>query len=323
MRSGVALGLLRDRLRGAGGGVTEDVFDPVLFSRLDRMRLRVDGVYGRRGGESPVRGLSQATGIEVESHQPYTPGDDVRYLDWSALGRLDQLVTRRFVAERELPVHVLLDTSASMGTPAEDRKLSFAVRLAAALAYIALNDNEPVRVAAFRQRGAELEYLESPLFRHRGRYPRLRPFLEGLSPSGGTALVEGASRYAERHRERGIAFVLSDFLVEPAAVEATIARLEAAKLRGHAVVVTGRGERELPGLHGRFRIRDAETGATREVRVTEADRRRYRESFAARVSALRELCHRHRVGLDVAFAEEGVERYLTRSLSGRGILRLR
>ena len=76
--------------------------------------------YGVRSGETPVRGLIQDFGIEIESFKSYAPGDDIRYLDWNAVGRLDQLLTRRFVAEREIPVHVLVDASRSMGVPGAD-----------------------------------------------------------------------------------------------------------------------------------------------------------------------------------------------------------
>ncbi|MGH7822523.1 MAG: DUF58 domain-containing protein, partial [Candidatus Binatia bacterium] len=89
--------------------VSEDPFDPEFFARLDRIRIRFGRAHGRRGGETPVRGLTQDSGIEVESFKSYSPGDDIRYVDWNAVARLDQLLTRRFVAEREIPVHVLLD----------------------------------------------------------------------------------------------------------------------------------------------------------------------------------------------------------------------
>ena len=201
----------------------DEPFDPQLFSRLDRMRLRFGRAHGARAGETLVRGIPQESGIEIEGFKSYAPGDDIRYIDWNAVGRLDQLLTRRFTAEREIPVHVLLDASASMGVPGADRKLHFGVRLAAALAYVALNTNDPVRVAALRMgaNGAELD--ESRWLRHRGRYLTLKPLLSALTPGGGTALAEGVSRYLERDRGRGVAFVISDFLVAPEVYQGRLA----------------------------------------------------------------------------------------------------
>ena len=101
-----------------------EVFRPEFFSRLDRMRIRFGRAHGMRTGETPVRGRSQESGIEIESFKGYSPGDDIRYVDWNAVARLDQIFTRRFVAEREIPIHVLLDVSASMGTPENRREAS-------------------------------------------------------------------------------------------------------------------------------------------------------------------------------------------------------
>ena len=308
------------RRRGAS---EEDPFDPALFARLDRMRLRFGRAHGARAGETMVRGIAQESGIEIESFKSYAAGDDIRYVDWNAVGRLDQLLTRRFVAEREIPVHVLLDSSASMGTPAEDRKLPFAVRLAAALAYVALNTNDPVLVAALRTGASGPEVEESRWLRHRGRYLTLKPFLSALSAGGGTALAGGMRHYLERHRGRGVAFVISDFLAAAEEYEQALGALRSRGLEVHAVHVIGAQERDPAPLRGRLRIRDVETGAVREVELTQAERRRYATAFAARVEAIRSFCHRSGIGHALVSAAEGIDHCLTRAMPAAGMLRLR
>jgi uncharacterized protein (DUF58 family) len=312
------------RLFGRGSvAKDDDLLDPTFFSRLDRLRLKFARGYGVRSGETPVRGLIQDFGIEIESFKSYAPGDDIRYLDWNAVGRLDQLLTRRFVAEREIPVHVLVDASRSMGVPSADRKLGFAVALAASLAYVALNSNDPVRVAALRLGAADVEVDESPFVRHRGRFARLRPFLAGLTASGGTALEEGITRYVERHRERGVAFVLSDFLVPPESYGRALERLRARGLETQVIQIVGREERGLGSLYGRLRLRDSESGAIREVLLTAADRRRYAEAFSERIDAIRGYCHRNGFGHALASAADGVEHCLKTVLPQAGMIRLR
>ena len=314
---------LRDRFFARRFAGEEDPFDPRLFSRLDRIRFRFSRVHGTRAGETPVRGLTQDSGIEVESFKTYVAGDDIRYVDWNAVGRLDQLLTRRFVAEREVPVHVLIDASASMAVPAADHKFGFGVRLAAALAYVALNGNDPVRVAVLRQQTDAAPLEESPLLRHRGRYLRLKPFLAAVTPSGGTALGESVSRYLAHHRERGVAVVISDFLVPPEVYESALERLRASRLQVQAIQIVGREERELEALGGRLRLRDSESGAVREVLLSSAERRRYVAAFAERTEAIRAFCHRSGIGHAVVSASEGVAHCLTRILPSTGILRLR
>lgn len=297
--------------------------DPALFPKLDRMRLRIGRAHGTRSGETPVRGLTQESGVEIESFKTYAPGDDIRYMDWNAVGRLDQLLTRRFVAEREIPVHVLLDASASMGVPPEDGKLPFARRLVAALAYVALNGNDPVRIGVLRDAGDGSVLRESPQLRHRGRYGLLRPFLSGITPGGKTVLAEGVSAYVGRRHERGVAFLLSDFLVPPGVYESALARLQERRLKVHAIHVVGRMERDLGRLGGRLRLRDAETGAVRQVVLGDSERRRYAEAFAARLDAIRGFCHRRDVGHATVCAGDGVEHALTGVLAASGVLQLR
>jgi uncharacterized protein (DUF58 family) len=319
-----AAGRLRERLFARRQPASdEDLFDPRVFSRLDRMRLRVGSAYGSRSGETRVRGHAQSSGIEVESFKSYTPGDDIRYIDWNAVGRLDQLLTRRFVAEREIPVHLLLDASRSMAFPAEDGKFRFAVRLAGALAYIALNNNDSVRVATLHAEGEGVSVEESPLLRHRGRYLRLKPFLGSARAAGETGLGGGVLRYLERHRERGKVFLISDFLVPSEAYRHALERLRERRLEAHAIHVVGRQERSLGGLRGRLLLRDAENGSVRAVALSEADRRRYAQEFERRVSEIRDFCHRSDVGYALVSAEAGIESCLTSVLPAAGMLHLR
>ena len=305
------------------GSEAADPFAPEFLARLDRARLRVAGASGERPGETPVRGRSQGSGVELESYKTYTPGDDIRHVDWIALGRIDQLLTKRFVAEREIAVHILIDASASMGAPREDAKLAFALRFAVALAYIALNNSDSVRVAVLRGSSSGARLDESRLFRHRGRFLELRPFIGAVAAEGATPLAAGVASYLERHREKGLAFMVSDFLAEQAEVETALTHLRSRGLESRAIHVLGREERELAGVRGRLRLRDVETGTAREVVLSEADRRRYRDAFDARSAALRRWCHRHGIGYLAASTAEGVEQLIVHKMAAEGLVRFR
>src|SRR5919197_6231063 len=124
------------RKRSRGVSVT----DPAFFKQLDRLRMRVRAARGHRPGETSLPRTSQVWGIEFESYKEYAPGDDFRYLDWNIVGRLDQLVVKTFTATREIPFHLLLDTSASMGAPAVDHKFAFTTDLVAALIYVVITN---------------------------------------------------------------------------------------------------------------------------------------------------------------------------------------
>lgn len=314
------LGRLRDRLGFAPRDADAGLFDPEFLSRLDRIRIRFGRVRGLRAGETPVRGLSQSSGIEIESFKSYVPGDDIRHVDWNAVGRLDQLLTRRFVAEREIPVHVLVDASASMAVPRSDGKFTLALRIATALSWIALNNNECVRIAALR---GNARVDESAAMRHTGRFPALRSFLSALAAQGRTALGDGVRSYLARHGEGGLAIVLSDFLVEDADWRSALEALSSRRLDVWAIQTVGRQERDLEGLRGRVRLHDVETGEVRPVVLSESVRRRYRSDFEERVRRIRSFCHRNGICHAVVPAERGIGHALTETLPREGMLRLR
>ena len=318
----MAVRRLRNRFGFGRREADDDLFDPSFLSRFDRVRIRFGRVRGQRAGETPVRGLTQESGIEVESFKSYTPGDDIRHVDWNAVGRLDQLLTRRFVAEREIPVHVFVDASASMGVPESDRKFPLAVRTAAALCWVALNNNESVRVTALRANGSG-PVEESPVLRHIGRFPVLEPFLSALAPSGRTALAAGIRSYLGRHKEGGLGIVISDFLVEDDDWRTALETLTSRRLDVWAIQIVGRRERNLEGLRGRFRLHDVESGEARRVVLSEKDRRRYRDAFEERLRRVRGFCHRSGIGHAAVPAERGVEYALTEALPREGMLRLR
>ena len=100
---------------------------PEFRERLKRLRLAAERVGG--SGERGARqSRSLGAGLEFAGHRPYSPGDDVRYLDWNALGRLDTLVLKQFEAPGELTVAVAPDTSATMRF-GEPEKLAAALEL--------------------------------------------------------------------------------------------------------------------------------------------------------------------------------------------------
>src|SRR5207244_10997756 len=131
----------RARLRPSGGRMSLDLED------LARLTLRVRRGMGDRPGDRRFPGRPEPAGIELEAYGAYVPGDDPRHLDWNAVARLDTLLVRRFTAERELVVHLLLDASASMAVPARDGKLAMARELARARAYDAPRAHAVARIA--------------------------------------------------------------------------------------------------------------------------------------------------------------------------------
>src|SRR5262249_45136383 len=131
-----------DGARGGRGADRRDpavrplALDPTDIARLASMSVRarviVEGAFAGMH-QNPHAGSS----IEFSEHKEYAPGDDIRRIDWKAVGRRDRYYIKRFEDETEMRTFLLVDSSASMGYGRKGvTKLAYASYLAAALAYL-------------------------------------------------------------------------------------------------------------------------------------------------------------------------------------------
>jgi uncharacterized protein (DUF58 family) len=134
-------------------GVWKKFFDPLVLERLRGTSLR-----SRRPATGALVGMHRSPrsgqAIEFSEHRQYTPGDDLRQLDWKVLGRTDKFYLRQREDETTMQVHVMVDHSGSMayqgdGVPFD--KLRFAFRVAASLAFVASENHDAVSVTCLGQ----------------------------------------------------------------------------------------------------------------------------------------------------------------------------
>ena len=296
------------------------VLTPAFLRKLDRLHLVVHRSLSTRPGNTPMPRGAQGSGIELENYKAYGAGDDLRHLDWNAYARLDQLLIKTFRAEREAPLHLFIDASASMAAPAGDDKFAFALSLALSLAYISLRRNDAVRMVGVGQAWPQ-HHLSSAFVRHRGALPRLRDFLLALRPQGGTALATGIAAALRDQRSPGVAIILSDFLLEPAAYEAGLRDLIARRFTVAALRVIGQGERDPASLFRRGRLTDIETGRHRFITLTQNSLAGYREALARHLAQLQAFCNACEIGYALADTTAGIEHSLFRDLPALGLLR--
>ena len=285
-----------------------------------RLVLDVGGRMGPRPGERRFPGRPQPSGLELEAHTPYAPGDDLRHLDWNLLGRFDTLLMRRFTAERELVVHLLVDASASMSAPAGDRKYAIAGELALGLAAIALASRHAVRLVVLRGDGSARATV---VHRRRPGLVAMADLLDATVPAGAIALGAMLGEYAHRHPEGGAAIVVSDFLLEADELEPGVAAL---RRRGYATAllrVLGRGEVDPSRVLATGELEDVETGLRHAVTLHADTLARYGELFAAHEGRLQASAVRQRAAWAGLVSDEPVDTFVTRDLVRLGLVRPR
>jgi len=276
------------RARTAEQSLFAQAFAPETLRVLDRVRLRAQHASGDRPGNTRVRNRGDVSGTELERHVAYARGDDLRRIDWNVYARLDELVTRRFVAEREVPIWFVVDSSGSMGPDEPGSKLDMARAIAAILGTVSLSGGDRVYLAAIpgRKTGASDAALSCGPLRSRRSLAELRAFLAGVHQADGEADLAAGLERLLRQTRRGMVIVISDFLTDVAAVTRTLDVLSAHLCEAKLVQVLSRADRDPAWLYGHDVLIDRETGAQHRIDPSPDIFRRYEEALLAHIAAL-------------------------------------
>ena len=280
------LSWLRPKKRDAKRSGTrrdEDLFDEEFQRRLEVLAIvsrRL--VRGRTRAER--RSKKTGSGIEFADHRQYTPGDDFRYLDWNLYARTGRLLLRLYEEEEDLSVYVLLDVSRSMAFGETTRKIDYAKRIAAAIAYVALANLDRVSVVTFED---EVKARLAPT-RGKNRIFKVFEFLRGVEAEGRTGTADAMKTFVAQNKRRGVAILISD-LYDPDGFEGGINTLRYHKFEPYVIQVFDPVEVR-PPLHGDVRLVDNETGEAREVTITPRVLERYAKAHAAYRQRIEDFC---------------------------------
>jgi len=238
----------------------------------------IAGFGGRRSGAQRTRGL------EFVDYRRYTPGDDLRSIDWNVYARLGEIVVKASPAEGHVDLALLLDGSRSMDD-GEPSRFRCAQELEAMLGTVALLGSDTVGVHMLADgtsfTGARLAapHLVTELLEDVGKLPR----------GTRTDLAASLRDYRRAAEPADLAVLLSDGLAEPAALEEAVAEL-AGSARAAAFVHLVEPEAAPAALEGAVELVDRETGERLVVEVTPRVRATYEARAAAAATALRNHC---------------------------------
>jgi uncharacterized protein (DUF58 family) len=206
--------------------------DPRTLAKLKSLQLRARHIVeGYVAGlhRSPYRGFS----IEFAEHREYTPGDDLRYVDWKVFGRTDKFYLKQYEDETNLICYLVVDVSESMqyrGPGASLSKYEYAQCIAAAMAWLVLHQQDSVGLVTFdNQIRANLRPSSSA--------PHLQQVLQVLEATQPRAKTDTGPIFhelAQRFQKRGVVLILSDFFDNP---ESMLAGLKHFRYRRHDVIL--------------------------------------------------------------------------------------
>lgn len=192
-------------LRESGRQVTSLLTNQQL-ARLEQLRLAASRRFTNRSrGEHQARRSGSST--DFNDYRDYSPGDDIRHVDWNIFARLHRPYIKLYLEEEQMHVVLLVDASSSM---IFEQKLLRAKQLAAAFGVMSLMGGEPVSAAVFNQAKGRISRLRPHT--GRGSMRQLFAFLEQIEGGGDGPLEAGIDALLREHRGRGVIVIVSDFL---------------------------------------------------------------------------------------------------------------
>ncbi|MBI2680334.1 MAG: DUF58 domain-containing protein [Candidatus Solibacter usitatus] len=255
--------------------------DPATLASLSGLDLIaktvVDGfVSGLH--RSPDFGFSQ----EFAEYRSYSPGDDLRHVDWNVFARTEKCFLKRYRGETNTQLVLLLDTSASMAfKTAAVSKLDYARYVAASLAYLAGEQRDATGLIVFDE---DVKNYVAPSTRQ-GQLFRLLHAIEHAEPGTHTDFAKPFAHFQNFLRRRGLVVVLSDFYETPDTIIRTV---EPLRYRGNEVILFHLLDPQeiTPKFNEPLLLVDMETKGTLEV-SPEYAHREYRAKMKSHIEELR------------------------------------
>jgi uncharacterized protein (DUF58 family) len=211
--------------------MSQRFLDPAVLTGISGLDLIaktvVDGfVAGLH--RSPDFGFSQ----EFAEYRAYTPGDDLRHVDWNVFARTERAYLKRYRGETNSLLTVLLDASQSMEYASHAvSKMDYARYIAASLFYLAIRtQRDAAGLIVFDD---EVRSFIKPSTRH-GQLARLLGGLELAEPRARTDFAKPMLHFQEFLRRRGLVLIVSDFYGSPEDIVRTI---EPLRFHGNEVVL--------------------------------------------------------------------------------------
>ncbi len=294
----------------------EELFDEAFLKRLELLQVAARRLFrGRQRAERKTRKVG--SGLEFADHREYSPGDDIRYLDWTVWIRLRHALIRLFEEDEDLPIRIVIDVSDSMRT-GDGGKLRYAMQVGAALAYVGLANLDRVGLTC----ASGKHHATLPAVRGKGRIFRVFEFLRSADRGGPTDLRAMCSRVAAQSRQPGLTVVLSDFYDLEGAFEG----LNMLRFRKHEPVAVQvldplEADPTRTSLRGDVRLVDVEGGAARDVTLSPRALEAYAEAHERFCAQLESSCRSRGIFLARAPTDVPFDDMVLRLFRQGGILR--
>ncbi|RLI89301.1 MAG: DUF58 domain-containing protein [Candidatus Altiarchaeales archaeon] len=244
-------------------------------------RRKVSSVY--MGSRRSVR---QGRGIEIADYREYYPGDDFRSIDWRVYARTERLYIRRFEEEKDLTLHILIDSSASMDFSVSGmKKFDYGGSIAVGFAYLAMSKYEKFASALFSDKIIDVMQPK----KGKMHFFRMVELLNNAIQKGKTDLEKCIGQYTNMIKSRSFIIVISDFIEPMESLEYAIYRIAKYSKEAVLVQILDPGEISLKWTDD-IKFEDMESLKSERTFLSPDFKKRYQERLKEHISGIQEIC---------------------------------
>ncbi len=288
-------------------------FDKDFFKKLNNISIKLN-LKLSKGAQGGRKSKARGTSVEFSDFREYVHGDDFRRIDWNTYGRFEKLFIKLFMEEREGNFNILIDCSKSMDF-GEFNKGNMALKIAASLSYIGINNLDRVSIGALKEEGIELFNTS----RGKESFIKIINELDTLKFSGKTNLKSTILK--NRFNNIGMTIIISDFLISKGEkeIEEIVKYLTYRKQQVVFIQILCEEERN-PEFRGTKNIIDIETKDEAKVSITPKVLQLYKSKINEHEDMLRNIVKKYGGTFIKINAEDDIEKIILTDLFNHKLL---
>ena len=292
------------------------VINEEFLSRLDVLEtLLKNNIAGMFGGNKQSKYGSFGSSCEFADYRDYLPGDDITKIDWNSYARFDKLYLKLFLDERQMHTRIYIDASRSMDY-GKGQKAEQAVRLAAAIAYVSINELN--RVSVYAVKGSEVHEILPSTVGKEIFYTRASKFND--IEFDGDSRISDAILPTVVGMGDGMSIIISDFLTDDD-YETAIDHLISRKRDVVCLQILSNDELN-PQLTGKMHLFDSENfDKTYKKNIDRDILKAYRAALAHATDRIRDYCHARGADYLLVSAEDDIGEIIFGKLSEQGVVK--
>jgi len=228
--------------------------------------------------ESPMGGQ----GLVFQDYKAYVPGDDFRHIDWKVYARTDKFFVKRFEEERNMTIHILVDSSASMNYGRRIKKFEYAAMVGLGFSYMAMKKNERFNFNTFT---SEVTKFRSG--KGANQLVKIHDFVSKLKVDGQSFFKEAMDSYKKNITSKSLIVLISDFLYDLEEIRVVLKQYHKSEL--FIIQVLDPAERELV-INGDVILEDSETHERLRTFISKRMKNNYQNKLDNHIFKLKDLC---------------------------------